>query len=277
MRSPQVVAARRSLADAPSARLARLEPARQLSGEALLHTAARYVEQGLVARATPLLPRIESVDDRRALAAAVALARRGRAAAERALAGVLERSPNHERARALALRIEQRFGLAPPLAAALRAGESGPSERAVTAASAAAAAEDWAALAALDADLASVPAESPFHLDARVLRAAWRAHAPDAALRDEAHALLAGVIVTSPGATSARLLLAQLDRDDPVRLAVPLLRIATDPATLPLTAREAERMRALARDIPAARADLAGARARILAFLESAPRVPPRP
>jgi spermidine synthase len=270
MRSPRVVAARRSLADAPSARLARLAP--RLTGDTLLRVAARRIEQGQLARAVPLLPRIENVDDRRALAAAVALARGRRGAAERALTSVLQRDASHERARALALRIEQRWVLAPPLVAALRAGEAGAAERAVTGARAAAAAEDWAALAALDAALASVPAESPFHLDARVQRAAWRAHAPDAALRGEAHALLAGVIVTSPGATGARLLLAQLDRDDPVRLAVPLLRIATDPATPLLTDREAARMRALAREIPAARTELAGARARILAYLESAPR-----
>ena len=272
MRSPRVVAERRSLVHRPSQRLARLAPARQLTGDGLLRIAARSIEQGLVARAVPLLPRLESADDRLALASAAALARGRRDVAKRTLARLLTRSPSHERARALGLGIVRSEGPSPALEAALRAGAAGDAEQTAAAARAAEAAEDWAALGSLEGALARIDAESPFHLDARLLRAAWRARTKDAAARAEARTLLTGVLVTSRGATEARLLLAELERGDAVRVAAPLLRIVGDPTTPPLTAREAEQLDALARALPSDDEELSDARRRILAFLERAPR-----
>ncbi|HEU4429986.1 MAG TPA: fused MFS/spermidine synthase, partial [Myxococcota bacterium] len=276
MRSPYVVSAGSALSQKPSARLAQLAPAQRLSQRALVEHIARALELGAPGRVRDLTPRVADPRERAALSAGAALARGERAFAERQLVRALAKDPHHARTRALALRIQWRYGATEALAAALAQGDAGAAERAVSAGLAAEAAGDWSALAALDAALAGAGATDPFHLDAALLRAAWRVRSAAAAERAQARSLLTGVLVTSAGATQARLLLAELDRADPVRCAVPLLRIAGDRATPPLTTREASEIAALATSLPADAEELMNARARILAYLDRAPRVPRR-
>ncbi|MFI5320421.1 MAG: fused MFS/spermidine synthase [Myxococcota bacterium] len=276
MRSPGVISAGTSLLSQPSQRLARASPQRRLSQPALEARAARFVEQAAPLRAAEALRALTDSDDREALAAQLALVGGRRVVAERRLASVLARDPNHARARALALRCARRFGETGALAAALASGQPSALERAVVAGFAAASARDFAALEAQEPALREASATDPFYADAALLRATWRVHTSSEAAHAEARTLLVGLLVTAPGSTGARLLLAEVEASDPVRRAIPLLRIAGDRATPPLTADEAERISALARTLPSSGDELAGARMRILAFLDRAPRVPRR-
>ena len=273
MRSPRVTVKGTSLSAQPSRKLARLSPQRWLSQPELALRAARFVEQAAPIRATEALDALSDRDERDALSAALAIANGRRIAAERRLVQVLARSPNHPSARALALRQLRRFRAIPELEAALAVGEASALEQAVGAGFAAADAGDFAALRALEPTLASAAATDPFYVDAALLRASWRVHNGAVRERLDARTLLVGLLVTSPGSTGARLLLAELETD-PVRRAVPLLRIAGDRATAPLTASEAERIGALARTLPSEGEELFGARARLIAFLDRALRVP---
>ena len=259
----------------PSARLAALGSARRVAPAELAPFVARLIEHGAGARAGPLLPELHDADEQFALAAAAALSAGRRVMGERRLASLLAQNPGHVRARALALRQVRRFG-APPLASALAAGTASEVERAVVAARAAADAQDWPALRGLEPALAAVGANDPFYPDAALLRAAWRASTRDTGEQALARTLITGLLTTRRGETEARILLAELERESPVRRAVPLLRIAGDRATPPLTPREAEQIAALARTLPSEGEELVGARARILAFLDRAPRVPRR-
>jgi spermidine synthase len=276
MRSPHVVGAKSSLMEQPSARLAQLAPTQRLSQPALAEQIARALDQGALPRVGALMPHLADPRERAAFAAGAALARGRQGLARRQLVSALAEDPQHARSRALALRIQRRYGASDALAAALAAGAPGDAERAVIAAIAAENARDWRALAALEPALGAIAATDPFYLDAALLRAAWRARSGSAAERAYARTLLTGVLVTSTGATSARLLLAELDRADPVRCAVPLLRIAGDAATPPLTERETREIAALASALPADAEELMDARARILAFVERAPRASKR-
>lgn len=277
MRSPHVTTAKTSLMEKPSARLAALGSARRVAPAELAPFVARLIEHGAGARASELLATLPDADEQLALAAAGALTAGRRVMGERRLVSLLAQNPAQPRARALALRQVRRFG-APALEAALAAGVASASEteRAVVAARAAADAQDWPTLRALEPALAAVGANDPFYPDAALLRAAWRVGARDASESAFARTLITGLLTTRRGETEARILLAELERESPVRLAAPLLRIAGDRATPPLTPREAEQIAALARTLPSEGEELVGARARILAFLDRAPRVPRR-
>jgi spermidine synthase len=276
MRSPAVVASGTSLLQKPSAALAQLAPSHHLRGEAASALLARAAEQGAFPRIEALLPRSGDAAADHAITARIALTRGRRVVAENSLVRALQTNADEPHARALALRMQQRFGESARLAGLLAAAQPGASERVVTEAGAAADRGDFAALRALDAALAALNGSDAFAADAMLLRAAWRVGAGDDAEREQARALLAGLFVTTTGNTEARLLLAELEASDPVRRAIPLLRIASDKATPPLTPREAERIAALARELPLDAEGLVGARERVMAFLQSAPRVPRR-
>ncbi|MBM4384289.1 MAG: fused MFS/spermidine synthase [Deltaproteobacteria bacterium] len=274
MRSPAVVAGGTSLQQQPSEALARLAPLRQVRGAAATALVARAAEQGALARIGALLPHGGDAAAEQGIAARIALMRGRQHVAENRLAQALATNAGEPLARSLALRMQRRFGDSAKLAPLLAGADPSDGERVVTEALAASDRGDLAALRALDAALAALTGGDPFTPDATLLRATWRVNAGGDAERAEARALLAGLFVTTTGNTPARLLLAELEDRDPVRRAAPLLRIASDKASPPLTAHEAARIEALARTLPSGAPELMGARERVMAYLDRAARVP---